>query len=200
MSTVPMHMRRSQTHFQRTAPAAAPGGTALADVERVARERAGEEWREVYEAARDLAERLRFLPWQDRARQLDAWCWQRAQTQLSLEQITGIVNRQARFLRETPAARIFADRTSGVVAGTIFGLGEAGRISCHSAALIHLLSGEPVLQQPAVAWLAAAGSEGLATAMAQLPGFAFLFLVLYPNDSAESFMARDAFFAAMLGQ
>lgn len=199
MSTVPMHMRRSPQDFQRSGPDAGPAGAVLADLERIARERAGEDWREVFEDARELAARLRFLPWGDRARQLDAWCWQRAQVELTLEQITGIVNRQARYLRETPAARRFADRTSGAIAGALYGLGEGGRIPCHTAALVHLLSGEPALQQPAIAWLAAAGSEGLGAAMAQLPGFAFLFLVLYPNDSAESFMARDAFFAAMLG-
>ena len=33
-----------------------------------------------------------------------------------------------------------------------------------------------------------------------LPGFAFMLLTLYPNDSAESFMARDAFWTALLGR
>jgi hypothetical protein len=36
--------------------------------------------------------------------------------------------------------------------------------------------------------------------MAALPGHAFLLLAMSPSDSADSFLARDAFFAAMLGQ
>jgi hypothetical protein len=193
-----MDMRRGRGDFQRTGGRPV-GPTVAAEVERLARQRAGDGWRDLCDDALELAERLRFLPWDDRARILDGYCWSRAQRELSLDEITGIVNRQVRYLRQSPAARRYADCTSGAIAGALMVLGEAGRVASHTAALVHLLSGEPAMQEPALAWLAAAGSDGLRPAMARLPGFAFLFLVLYPNDSAESFMARDAFFAAMLG-
>lgn len=188
-------MRQDGRDFQR----AGSDMRIAAALERLARERAGEDWRELCEEALQLAERVRFLPWEDRARLLDTYCWAQAQQRLSVDEITGIINRQTRYLRDNPAARDYANRTSGTIACVLLALGEAGAIVSHTAALVHLLSGEPALQQPALMWLAAFGSDGLKPAMARLPGFAFLFLVLYPNDCAESFMARDAFFAAMLG-
>lgn len=194
-----MHMQRENGAFQQSGCRAA-AGDGCDPLERIARARAGDDWQALRREAIALAQRLRFLPWEDRARVLDQYCWERAQQQLSLEEITGIVNRQARYLRDTPAVSRYADHASGTVAAALMALGESGNISSHTTALVHLVSGEPELQAPALAWLAAAGSEGLRSVMAQLPGFAFLFLILYPNDSAESFMARDAFFAAMLGR
>lgn len=192
---MPKDMRQAGRDFQRSGG----GTTVVAAIERLARERAAEGWRALMDEALDLAERVRFLPWEDRARLLDAYCWAQAQQRLSVEDITGIVNRQARSLRANPAARCYAERTSGTIACVLLALGEAGAIVSPTAALVHLLSGESALQQAALMWLAACGSDDLRPVMARLPGFAFLFMVLYPNDSAESFMARDAFFAAMLG-
>ncbi len=174
-------------------------GTA-AGVERLLRERLGEGWGEVRAQAERLAEEIRFLPWCDRARVLDAFCWAEAQRRLSTEEITGVVNRQPETLRRCDNVRRYAEATSAALAASLALLGEEPAVEAEATALTFLLTGHEPLLQAAVAWIEAGDAGRLQEAMVQLPGFAFLFLILYPNDSAESFMARDAFWAAMLGR
>ncbi len=174
-------------------------GTA-AGVERLLRERLGENWAEVLPSAERLCEEIRFLPWWDRARVLDAFCWAEAQRLLSTEEITGVVNRQPEMLRRADSVRRYAEATSATLAACFALLGEEISVEGEATALTFLLTGHEPLLRAAMAWIEAADGRGLREAMVRLPGFAFLFLILYPNDSAESFMARDAFWAAMLGR
>lgn len=191
-----MDMRRLSCHCQPAeegAPAGDPAAVWLI-------ERAGEGWRELYADGWALAERLRFLPWPERLQILSAFCWQQAQEMLSPEAITGMVNRRSADPQGEDAVRRYAARTSAVMAAVLLLLGEEGRVFSHASALVHLFTGDPDLQRPALDWLAASGSDGLHPLLARLPGLAFLCLCLYTNDSAESFMARDAFFAALQGE
>ena len=68
-----------------------------------------------------------------------------------------------------------------------------------SAALTWRVSLVAAQRQAAEAWLDAGHGDEVALELKRRPGYAFLLLGLCPSDSAESFMARDAFFAAMLG-
>ncbi len=174
-------------------------GTSAA-VERLLRERIGEAGAEVLARAERLAGEIRFLPWPDRARALDAFCWAEAQRRLSTEEITGVVNRQPAMLRRSERVRAYAEATSAALAGCLLLLGEAEVVESEATALTYLLTGHQPLLRAAMDWIEAGGGGRLRDSMVRLPGFAFLFLILYPNDSAESFMARDAFWAAMLGR
>ncbi len=171
-----------------------------AGVERLLRERLGEDWAGASADAARLCEEIRFLPWPDRARILDRYCWSEAQRCLSTEEITGVVNRQPRALRQCENVRKYAEATSAVLAGCLELLAEERAVEGEMAALAFLLTGHPPLLDAALTWIEAGDGHRLRDSMVQLPGFAFLFLILYPNDSAESFMARDAFWAAMLGR
>ena len=79
------------------------------------------------------------------------------------------------------------------------GLPETVRIDGPASALTYRLSTVRQHAEPAEAWLDGAGFDSMPGELARRPGYSFLILTLSPNDSAESFIARDSFFAAMLG-
>jgi hypothetical protein len=98
---------------------------------------------------------------------------------------------------------LFALYCRAVLTAALAALDEPLRIEGEAAALTHRLSLMGLDQHAAEAWLDAPGTgrrETAAHELARRPGYAFLLLALCPNDSAESFAARDAFFAAMHGR
>ena len=79
-------------------------------------------------------------------------------------------------------------------------LDEPLGVADEGAALIHYFSAEPAHREAALEWIGAGHHHGLASRLPAWPGCAFLLLILSPSDSAESFIARDAFWTAMLGR
>lgn len=154
-----------------------------------------------------LARRLEFLSWQERPKVLDDFFWDEAKSRLDNERVTAVINRQGHAREHGAAVRAYARHCRGAVTAALVMLAEPARAAVAddpAAALAHRLSLQPEHQDAAEAagWGGddAARRERLAAALAGLPGHAFLLLATIPNDSAESFLARDAFFAAMLGQ
>jgi hypothetical protein len=150
------------------------------------------------EAAR-LARELQYLTWPDRARALDAFVWGRARAMLSSDEVTAVINR--RSLRPPQAMRVaaFTTHCGAVVTALLAALADRAPVAGAAQALTLLLSQTATDREAAIAWTHAHGCGALADLLAGLPGYAFYFLTIYPNDSAESFMARDAFRAALLG-
>ena len=89
-----------------------------------------------------------------------------------------------------------------MLTGALAALAEADAVGSAPQALTFLLSRKQEHRDAATAWIAMpAATEALHAQLTTLPGFAFMLLTLYPDgNSAESFMARDAFWAAMLGR
>ena len=156
-------------------------------------------WRAAAGHARRLAARLRFLPWTDRVRHLDAFIWSQARRLLSNDEITAVINRQPCTLATSHAILEYATMCSAVMTSIVILLDERDTGGCAAHALVLLLSRDAHHQEAAVDWVRRGGFVPLQSLMTTLPGFAFLYLAVYPNDSAESFMARDAFWTAMLG-
>ncbi len=156
-------------------------------------------WQAALAAAEELARRLQYLDWQDRAKLLDEYLWIEARTRLSTDGVTAVVNRHPEIFRRGHPAVAYATWCTAIVASVLQLLGEDGRADCAEHALTLLLSRRPEHQDSADAWLERATPEDLQRELAKLPGYAFLLLTLSPNDSAESFIARDAFWTAMLG-
>jgi hypothetical protein len=150
------------------------------------------------EASR-LARELQYLTWPDRASALDAWIWASARMMLSSDEVTAVINRQRQGRPETRRVAGFSTRCGAVVTALLAPLSEPRPVTCAPQALTLLLSHEDRHREAAIAWVRAAGIAELEAQLSCLPGYAFLFLTIYPNDSAESFMARDAFRAAVLG-
>ena len=156
-------------------------------------------WRAAASYARRLSTRLQFLPWSDRVRLLDDFIWGEARRLLSNDEITAVINRQPYTLATSHAILEYTTMCSAVLTSVLILLDESGKADCPHHALVLLLSRETEHQDAAVDWVREGGFASLQAEMTFLPGFAFLYLAVYPNDSAESFMARDAFWTAMLG-
>ncbi len=157
------------------------------------------EWRSALVAAEDLAQRLRYLNWSERASVLDGYLWAQARERLSTDSVTAVVNRHAEVFRPGHPSRTYALWCQSILTGVLILLEEAGPITCAPQALTCLLSAAAEHRRLVDAWLAETTPEQLQRELSRLPGYAFLLLTLCPNDTAESFMARDAFWTAMLG-
>jgi len=156
-------------------------------------------WRTAVGHSQRLATRLQFLPWPDRARLMDDFIWGEARRLLSNDEITAVINRQPYTLATSHAILEYTTMCSAVMTSILILLAEREQASCAHHALILLVSRDAEHQEAGVEWVRHGGFQSLQAEMTGLPGFAFLYLAVYPNDSAESFMARDAFWTAMLG-
>jgi hypothetical protein len=148
--------------------------------------------------AAELARRLEFLPWADRAAALDDYYWRQANARLTHELITVVVNRCSCDLAATRRLEGFVRYCRTVTTAVLLRLDEEPRVTGGAAALTWRLS-QVEAQQAAEAWLDAGHQDEAALELKSRPGYAFLLLGMCPSDSAASFMARDAFFAAVLG-
>jgi hypothetical protein len=77
-------------------------------------------------------------------------------------------------------------------------LAEPPTVSNPHQALTLLLTGELRLARPAAHWAAEHGVTPVRQTLNELPGYALVLLAASPNDTAERFMARDAFWAAVM--
>lgn len=158
-------------------------------------------WRDARAEAARLACRLQYLTWPDRARVLDEFLWDRVRVALSTDEVTAVINRQTQRPLQVERVTAYAGYCSTVLTAMLTTLGESGPVGNAAQALAFLLSQKDRHREAAVDWIAATAATAVLQAqLTGLPGFAFMLLTLYPNDSAESFMARDAFWTALLGR
>lgn len=158
------------------------------------------EWRAAEAVATGFARRIEFLGWDERAEILDGFFWGEARARLDKDQVTAVVNRTAPDRALTAATMAYARYCRAVVSATLLTLGEPPLVREASAALAHYFSLLAGHQEAAVDWIGLGRHDRVARALERLPGHAFLLLALNPDDSAESFIARDAFFAATHGR
>lgn len=149
--------------------------------------------------AAELARRLEFLPWADRAAVLDDYYWRQANARLSHELITVVVNRGGCDTAASRKLEGFVRYCRTVTTAVLLRLDEAALVTGGAAALTWRLSQVEAQREAAEAWLDAGHQDEAALELKSRPGYAFLLLGMCPSDSAASFMARDAFFAAVLG-
>ena len=77
-------------------------------------------------------------------------------------------------------------------------LDEQHAVAGPQQALTYLLSREVAFARAAAAWTARFGMAPIERALVELPGYALVLLAASPNDTAERFMARDAFWTAVM--
>ena len=157
-------------------------------------------WRGAREEAAGLARRLHYLGWPDRAVLIDELLWTRARTTLSSEQVTAVINRLGDQSAGRDAVPAYAAYCGAVVSGALAVLAELTPIRCDLHALALLVSDREEQRKAAIEWLERDGGAPLIAALIDRPGHAFMILARTPSDTAQSFIARDAFFAAMLGR
>ncbi len=159
----------------------------------------GTEAAEAQARAVELARRMEYLTWADRARVLDEFFGAEARSRLPIDLVTAIVNRQVTALGSRSVDG-YARLCTHVLTGTLIALDEPPDIAAVEQALTYVLSRRPEHQQAALDWIAATRCLVLQDHLARLPGYAFLLLTVSENDSAETFMARDAFWSAVSGR
>lgn len=174
--------------------------TRTAAVRAVSSGASGMVWRGARDEAASLARRLHYLGWPDRAAQIDEFLWSRARSTLSSDQVTAVINRMAGQHDDSAGVTAYVAYCGAVLGGALVVLADLAPIRCDAHALALLLTDREDAQRTALEWLERDGGAPLAGALAARPGHAFLLLARSPSDTAHSFVARDAFFAAMLGR
>lgn len=150
-------------------------------------------------AAGQLTRWLEFLTWTGRAERLDAFFWSEAKARLRHELITAVINRRVGNAVALAEIAAFTRYARAVLTAALVGLDEPVQVDSWAVAMTYRFSLLPTHNEAAEAWMQGREPQDAELELARHPGFAFLLLSLSPSDSAESFMARDAFFAAMLG-
>jgi hypothetical protein len=125
--------------------------------------------------------------------------WSDANQLLSNDEITAVINRQVLPVDGTQAVHEYARKVKQVLTGAFVLLNEPPVVGSVWQAFTWLLLERERERLPALAWLRAADPAVLRDHLAMLPGFAFLILAAMPSDAVETFLARDAFWDAMLG-
>ena len=137
--------------------------------------------------------------WQECAAVLDRMLWSKVQTMLTSDQVTAVVNRQAHLVRRYAAVRSFAAAYATLVSALILRIDAAPDPADPHGGIVLLAGDDPTGRVLALAALAADGGEAHLAALARLPGLAFLLLARHQDDGPVGFLARDAFWLAILG-
>ena len=161
-------------------------------------------WRFAQQMALDLVRQLEYLPWAGRAESFDTYFLRQAEAMLRPKGLTELISGErpsgdgvaARALEER--ALRFATWSRAIVNAVLLDLAERVEVGNPQQALTYLLSGDLRLARTAALWTAEHGIAPVERALRELPGYALVLLAASPNDTAERFMARDAFWAAVM--
>jgi hypothetical protein len=143
---------------------------------------------------------LEYQTWPERARELDRFFWTQANSRLGHEEITSVINRQALGVAEARAVAGYVQHAKSVLTNVLTELDERAIVEAPSQGLTWLLCERPREHEPARIWLRTTDPRVVRDQLSTLPGFAFLILAAVQDDAVESFLARDAFWDAILGQ
>jgi hypothetical protein len=166
-------------------------------------------WRFAHQMAVDLVRQVEYLAWVGRAETFDTYFLRQAEAMLRPKGLTDLINGRAQADGEglqvagcqseldERAAR-FATWGRAIVTAVLLELAERPEISNPHQALVYLLSRELRFAKAAALWTAEHGMATVGEALHELPGHALVLLAASPNDTAERFMARDAFWAAVI--
>jgi hypothetical protein len=163
-----------------------------------------ERWRFAHQIAVDLARQVEHLAWAGRSEIFDVWFLRQAESLLGVTGVNRLISGE-RAAADPPSAESIEEGTLGfgtwsraVVTAVLLELPEEQKVSSPHQALTHLLSGELHLVRWAAGWTAERGVAPLQQTLRDLPGYALVLLAASPNDTAQRFMARDAFWAAVM--
>jgi hypothetical protein len=162
-------------------------------------------WRFAQQMASDLVRQLEFLAWGARADALDTYFLRQAEAMLRLKglsELIGGASGPTRCAETTPdleerLAR-FCSWNRAMVTAVLLDLDERRDVIDAHQALTYLLTRHVPFVRAAAGWSAKSGLAPIRQALSELPGYALVLLAMSPNDTAERFLARDAFWAAVI--
>ena len=162
-------------------------------------------WRFAHQMAVDLVRQLEFLAWSGRADAFDTYFLRQAEAMLRPQGLTELINgpstpsdgEQTTLDLEERLAR-FCTWSRVVVTAVLLDLDERREVTNAHQALTYLLTRHVPFARAAGVWSAKSGIAPVREALSELPGYALVLLAMSPNDTAERFMARDAFWTAIM--
>jgi hypothetical protein len=161
-------------------------------------------WRFAHQMTTDLAQRLEFLAWAGRADAFDTYFLRQAEAILRPKGLTELIGgptppdeAETTPDLEKRLAR-FCTWSRAIATAVLLELGERREVTNPHQALTYLLTRHVPFAKAAAAWAAKAGMTPIKEALCELPGYALVLLAMSPNDTAERFLARDAFLTAVM--
>ena len=162
-----------------------------------------ESWRFAQQMTLDLLRQVEFLAWSDRAEAFDTYFVRQAEAMMRpsglTELVSGYLKEGAIAEEGRPQAERFAGWSRALVTAVLIELDERPEVMGPHQALTCLLSRDLVHARSAARWTGQHGMGRIAGALERLPGYALVLLASSPNDTAERFLARDAFWTAVMG-
>lgn len=162
-------------------------------------------WRFAHQMAIDLVRQLEFLAWSGRADAFDTYFLRQAEAMLrpqGLTELLGGTPGPPEGGRTTPdleeRLRRFCAWSRAIVTAVLLDLDERSEVVNPYQVLTYLLTRHVPFARAAAAWTARAGMAPVQEALCELPGYALVLLATSPNDTVERFMARDAFWTAVM--
>jgi hypothetical protein len=162
-------------------------------------------WRFAHQMAIDLVRQLEFLAWDGRADALDIYFLRQAEAMLRPKGLTEWIGAPSAPLEgeEAPPdleVRLgrFCAWSQAIATAVLLDLDERREVVSAHQALTYLLTRQVPFVRAAAGWSARAGMAPTKEILSELPGYALVMLAMSPNDTVERFMARDAFWAAVM--
>jgi hypothetical protein len=92
----------------------------------------------------------------------------------------------------------FCTWSRAIVTAVLLDVDKRRDVTNPRQALTFLLTRHVPFVRAAARWSAKAGMAPIRQALGELPGYALVLLAMSPNDTAERFLARDAFWIAVM--
>jgi hypothetical protein len=162
-------------------------------------------WRFAHKMAIDLVRQLEFLAWDARADALDTCFLRQAEAMLRPRGLTELIGGPSAPLEAAQTTPDLEERLArfctwnrAIVTAVLLDLDERCEVINPHQALTYLLTRHVPFARAAAGWSAKAGMAPIRQALGELPGYALVLLAMSPNDTAERFLARDAFWTAVV--
>jgi hypothetical protein len=163
-------------------------------------------WRFAHHVAADLVRQVEYLPWAGRVEMFDTYFLRQAEAMLRPKGLTALVGGPS-----PPSERLepqqlelccgrFADWSRTMVTAVLLDLDERIEVMSAEQGLSYLLSRDLGYTKAAAVWTTFHGMSAIVQALHRLPGYALVLLAASPSDTAERFMARDAFWTAVMAR
>lgn len=161
-------------------------------------------WRFAYQTTLDLLNRIEHLAWRDRADALDMYFSRQADGMLGSRRMSAMVGGSIEPFGDLQDARPVDERAANfatwcraITTAVMIDLDQNRVIKEPAQALTYLVARDWQFAKSAAAWVAQHGMVPIAECLSGLPGYAIVLLATSPNDTAERFVAREAFWQAV---
>jgi hypothetical protein len=164
-------------------------------------------WRFAHHMATDLARQIEYLPWSGRVETFDTYFLRQAEAMLRPNGLSELFGGRPAPAGPPHGPRQlegrcdrFADWSRIMVTAVLLDLGERVEVMAAEQGLTYLLTRDLGYAKAAAVWTAFHGMSTIVQVLHGLPGYALVLLAVSRNDTADRFMARDAFWAAVMAR